>query len=202
MQAFDDPVVSSCDETVQTSNTSRTASIFSKGVDIPITTDGAPVPNVTQDLEEDIMATSSFSEEEDHSSFSQDIYNMKMPDMIYFNSQGVRRSPRLANKEFKRYACSMLKKFCAFGIVLTAGVTEPVAVFSHTHACVNATIHPCAIMNAFFDQTLNSIHHMVLAAVQTNNEVYTIKYMLKEDDSPDFIKAMTKENSDHEKINH
>ena len=43
---------------------------------------------------------------------------------------------------------------------------------------------------------------MVLAAGQSHNEVYTFKEMLKQDDSKEFIKAMEKETSDHEKGKH
>ena len=77
----------------------------------------------------------------------------------------------------------MLKKFCAFGMFLAAILSQPLNVFSHAHAyCVKSGVYQCATVNTKFDQTLNSIHHMILAARQTNNEVYTFKDMLKEDD--------------------
>ena len=40
---------------------------------------------------------------------------------------------------------------------------------------------------------------MILAARQTNNEVYTFKEMLKENDRAEFGKAMTKETEVHER---
>ena len=43
---------------------------------------------------------------------------------------------------------------------------------------------------------------MVLAAGQTNNEVYTFRNMLKEDDRAEFIEAMTKEIEVHERRGH
>ena len=96
----------------------------------------------------------------------------------------------------------MLKKCCTFGMVLGAALSQPLNVFSHAHACVKPTIYQCATVNANFDQTLNSIHHMVLAAGQTNNEVYTFRNMLKEDDRAEFIEAMTKEIEVHERRGH
>ena len=94
--------------------------------------------------------------------------NLAMPPMVDLASQCLRRSPRLANQERKNHVCSMLKKFCSFGMVLAAALSEPLNVFFHTHACVKSAIYQCATVNANFDQTLNSIHHIVLAAGQTH----------------------------------
>ena len=114
--------------------------------------------------------------------FSDEGDDLTMPPMVDLASQGLRRSPRLVTQELKNYACSMLKKICAFGMVLAVVLSQPLNVSSHAHACVKSSVFQCATVNAKFDQTLNSIHHMILAARQTNNEVYTFKDMLKEDD--------------------
>jgi len=58
------------------------------------------------------------------------------------------------------------------------------------------------VVNANFDGTLNAIHHLVLASGKANNEIYTFREMLKEEDSADFIKAMVKEFRDHESRGH
>merc|ERR1711966_113489 len=87
-------------------------------------------------------------------------------------------------------------------MVMAVGMLALSSVFSHAHACVKSAIYNCATVNANFDQTLNSIHHMVLAAGQTHNEVYTFKDMLKEDDRSDFVKAMAKEIEAHEERGH
>ena len=57
---------------------------------------------------------------------------------------------------------------------------------------VNAAIHHCNVINAIFDGSLNEIHHMVLAAGKSNNENYTFREMLKQEDASEFIKAMEK----------
>jgi len=58
------------------------------------------------------------------------------------------------------------------------------------------------MINANFDGSLNEIHHMVFAAGKTNNEVYTFKDMLQEEDASDFILAMKKEVQAHEARRH
>ena len=46
------------------------------------------------------------------------------------------------------------------------------------------------------------MHHMVLAAGHTLNEVYTFRDMLKQDDRAEFVKAMGTEVREHEKRKH
>ena len=61
------------------------------------------------------------------------------------------------------------------------------AVFLHGQATINAAVHQCNVINANFDGSLNEIHHMVLASGKVDNENYTFREMLKEDDASDFI---------------
>ena len=56
--------------------------------------------------------------------------------------------------------------------------------------------------NQTFDNTLNVLHTMTLLAEKEDNESYTFRQMLKQPDAADFIKAMTKETSDHESKGH
>ncbi len=49
---------------------------------------------------------------------------------------------------------------------------------------------------------LNNIHHMILAASKLNNECYTFRDVLKEDDAAEFIKTMKVETEAHEKQGH
>ena len=180
--------VSSSDETVKVSNTSAPATAVSEGgpTSAPATaaSEGGSthnVPAVSQDTD-DTPVVGAESEEGDYAVFSDEGDDLTMPPMVDLASQGLRRSPRLVTQELKNYACSMLKKICAFGMVLAVVLSQPLNVSSHAHACVKSSVFQCATVNAKFDQTLNSIHHMILAARQTNNEVYTFKDMLKEDD--------------------
>ena len=58
------------------------------------------------------------------------------------------------------------------------------------------------MVNANFDGTFNEIHHMVLAAGKANNDCYTFREMLKEDDAAEFIEAMKVEVTAHETRDH
>ena len=126
-----------------------------------------------------------------------------MPNMINLEESGLRRSSRIASQEPKKYSFgTCLAKFCAFGALIAGAVVNPVNVFSHGHACVLGAVHQCSVINANFDQSCNQMHHMVLAAGHTLNEVYTFKDMLKQDDRADFVKAMGAEVREHEKQKH
>ena len=57
-------------------------------------------------------------------------------------------------------------------------------------------------INTQFDNTLNSIHHAVLATAVGDNDTYTLKDMMKQEDKGDFITAMIKEVEDHVSRNH
>ena len=97
-----------------------------------------------------------------------------MPKMANLETAGLRRSSRLASQEPKNYSlASTLIKFCAFGALLAGALMRPTEVFSHGQACVLGAVHQCNVINANFDQSLNQIHHMVLAAGKSFNEVYT-----------------------------
>ena len=56
--------------------------------------------------------------------------------------------------------------------------------------------------STFFDSTINSVHEMVFSAMQEQNECYTFKEMLQQEDKADFIDAMVKEVWDHETRDH
>ena len=149
--------VSSNDETVKVSNTSAPTIATSEGGSTP------NVPAVPQDIGDtpDVRAE---SEGGDYDVSSDGGDDLTMSPMVDLFSEGLRRSPKLTTQERKNYTCSMLKKFCAFGMFLAAILSQPLNVFSHAHAyCVKSGVYQCATVNTKFDQTLNSIHHMVLA---------------------------------------
>ena len=147
--------------------------------------DTLPIPVVTQDSEGDV---------------ANDLF---MPTMVNLETAGLRRSERISTQEPKKYNFfSVLSKICGVGLVLATSLASPVTVFSHGQATVNSVVHTCNVINANFDGSCNVIHHMVLAAGSSNNEAYTFREMLKEDDAGEFIKAMKKETETHERRNH
>ena len=126
-----------------------------------------------------------------------------MPKMVDLETSGQRCSPCIASQPKKKYNFhSAMSKFCAFGLMLTTSFMQPITVFSHAHACVTSAVHQCNVINANFDGSINAIHHMALAAGKSNNEVYTFREMLKQDDAANFVKAMSKEIQDHESRDH
>jgi hypothetical protein len=132
-----------------------------------------------------------------------DAEDLRMPEMVNLETAGHRRSPRLASQEKKKYNFfSGISKFCAFGLLMASSLTRPSVLFSEAHTAVNAAIHQCNVINANFDGSLNELHHMVLIAGKANNDCYTFKEMLREDDASDFVQAMTKEIHDHESRGH
>ena len=67
--------------------------------------------------------------------------SLVMPQMVDLASQGLRRLPRLAGQNRPNYACSVLKKFCAVGMVLSATMLAASSAFSHAHACVKSAVY-------------------------------------------------------------
>ena len=87
----------------------------------------------------------------------------------------------------------LLSKLYGIGFVPATSIALPVTVFfSHGQASVNSAVHTCNTINANFDGTCNVIHHMVLVARKSNNEAYTFREILKENEAGKFIQAMKK----------
>ena len=57
-------------------------------------------------------------------------------------------------------------------------------------------------VNTHFDNTINEIHHAVLASAKGDNDTYTLKQMFQQEDVGSFVEAMTQEIEDHENRNH
>ena len=128
-----------------------------------------------------------------------------MPPIVDLSSSGLRRSRRIAGKKpEKHHAISFFTKICALGLVLTTSLwsSEPSYLYSSAQNLAFATVNSFHAANQSFDGTLNGIHHMALLAGKENNESYTFKEMIKQEDAADFIQAMIKEADDHETRNH
>ena len=72
----------------------------------------------------------------------------------------------------------------------------------HYTAFFTAVANKCEELNLLFDGTINKVFEFAFAANQQQNETYTFKDAMLQDDIGDFIKAMVKEISDHEENNH
>ncbi len=130
--------------------------------------------------------------------------DITMPEMINLHTAGLRRSPRLQEKEKNKKGMSftsILTRMCVFGTILAACI-QPTYVLSTGQLAVNSFIHRCNVVNSNFGGTLNAIPHMIFASGKENNECYTFKEMLSQPDKRDFLEAMLKESSEHEARNH
>ena len=67
---------------------------------------------------------------------------------------------------------------------------------------VFATVNTFHASNRCVDGTIHSPHPMMFLDDKKNNETYTFREMLKQEDSVDFIQAMIKEACDHETQGH
>ncbi len=72
----------------------------------------------------------------------------------------------------------------------------------HYTAFFSAAALKCEEVSILFDGTLNKVYEFAFAANQQQNETYTFKDAMLQDDASDFIKAMIKEINDHESNNH
>ena len=91
----------------------------------------------------------------------------------------------------------LFSMFCLF--TFSAFVTT--ATHMPTNIAQKIILHSERI-NTNFDGTLNYFHPVALLASMGDNDTYSFKEMLKQEDKNDFIKAMIKEIDDHEGRGH
>ena len=58
------------------------------------------------------------------------------------------------------------------------------------------------LVNQYFNGTINYLHPLALATKSDNNNTYTVKEVLKQEDCAEFAKAMIFELNDNESRNH
>jgi hypothetical protein len=125
-------------------------------------------------------------------------------DFINLETAGLRRSRRVAklsNKakssslNFKRILGSFAAAFVTIGILYSSSFPSPMCLYTRT-------VEHSLAMSQLIDNTFNSIPIFSLAAHMEQNEVYTYKEAMKQEDAKDFIKAMLKEIEDHESRGH
>ena len=92
--------------------------------------------------------------------------------------------------------------FCSVGSLWSfAASTMPHFQGDTCHSFVTRVSNDYERVNGLFDDTLNEVCHQV-KSFTTDNENYTYKQMLKEDDFKDFFTAMIDEISVHEQREH
>jgi hypothetical protein len=143
--------------------------------------------------EEETSGTANF---DDEANLDKDEY--LFPTMPDLNDLTLRRSPRLRAQKASKTSALFTGLFAMFA-VFTSCVQG--CNWSDSSLMVSKAVFHTEQLNKHFDGTLNKLHHAVLMAA-ADNDTYTLKEMLLQDDKNDFIVAMQKEVNDHESRNH
>ena len=126
-----------------------------------------------------------------------------MPPIMDFAKAGLRRSGRVRSEPDRFGFASILRPIFAFGVfMLAAWSPTPSSVHSFAENSVFAAVNAFNSANQCFDGTHNGVHFMALLAGKENNESYTFREMMKQDDRAAFVEAMQKEVLDHESRHH
>ena len=134
------------------------------------------------------MPTTAQASEEDS-----DTNSLLMPDMVNLEASGLHCSNHIDSQEKTSYNFySEISRFFDFGCLLAMSLTEPIVSFYHVCASVNDAFNQCNIINSKFYGSLNELHHMAFSVRKSNNDNYTFRDIIKEDDVSDFINAMEK----------
>ncbi len=124
----------------------------------------------------------------------------QMPKLTSLDETTLRRSKRIADKRSSsNLPTRMIGLFSMICLVSTALITSHV---SHPNSIFNRTFNQWEKVNQHFDGTLNDFHPLAFVSNSTDNETYTVKQMLQQEDAPSFIEAMKKEVEDHERREH
>jgi hypothetical protein len=131
----------------------------------------------------------------DSTSVSEGDDELRMPTMVNLHESGLRRSPRIAAK--KALITILTALFCSTAIPSSIYSTIDLATTG-----IESLNQATNSIEANFDGTLNSFAHHVFAAGKENNETYTFREMLKQDDRDDFVEAMQVEVDAHQTREH
>ena len=134
--------------------------------------------------------------------------SLLMPEVPSLNDVSCRRSRRTKTKSRAAKECTdrgISKLFVQFvactALVLSSTAFAVYSVNKHKSSVVQKIALHTEKVNMHFDRTINKIHHAALATAD-DNDTYTLKDMLKQEDKAEFIQAMVKEVADHEKRDH
>lgn len=141
------------------------------------------------------------SDPTDSTTVSEGDDNFGMPELVNLEESGLRRSPRIAAQRSGLTRSVLTTLFC-FGAVLASPISSAEAGMKMALTTAQSAAYHFEQVNENFDGTCNDILHHVYTAAKENNESYTFKEMLKQDDRMEFVEAMEKEISDHTSRKH
>jgi hypothetical protein len=132
----------------------------------------------------------------DSTSVSEGDDELRMPTMVNLRESGLRRSPRIAAKN--ALVTIMMVLFCAVAAVPASFH----ASIQHASSGIASLNRAANLVETNFDGSLNYLAHHVFAAGKENNETYTFREMLKQEDRDNFIEAMQVEIDAHQTREH
>ena len=131
------------------------------------------------------------------------------------HENGLRRSPRFReqkesnipnkHKSHTAYGTSALTKL-ALGlyllVALASTIKRPEHKLNPDATYTEQVMNRFHEVNELYDGTLNEVHHLLYHTDISTNESFTFRNAMKQDDNLEFVDAMEKEISDHEKGKH
>ena len=119
-------------------------------------------------------------------------------DFADLRQSGLRRStrPRVPNSRF-----SLFSKLIGYALLTTTFVTSACRNPSEV-TFFQSSVHAFHRANTLVDYTINSFSPFAFTSLHENNEVFTFKEAMQQDDAGDFVRAMLKEVDDHESRMH
>ena len=127
---------------------------------------------------------------------AEDSSSLFMPTVPDLDSITSRRSGRIRTKSTR------LRDYVSFFTLYSlAALTSVGTLFNSPQTVPSRMMAHMSLVNQHFDGAFNYFHPFALVST-TDNDTFTLKDMLKQDDRADFIKAMVLELDDHESRNH
>jgi len=125
-------------------------------------------------------------------------------DFADLGTSGLRRSGRSVHPTSRATESSLnFKKILGYFTAVFAAIGMAYhSPFPAASCFFTQTIEHSLTVSMLVDKSFNSFPLFALAAEAEQNEVFTYKEAMKQDDNRDFIKAMIKEINDHEQRNH
>eukprot|EP00957_Ditylum_brightwellii_P023323 1760911-Ditylum_brightwellii.AAC.1 len=127
-----------------------------------------------------------------------------MPQMVDLQSADLMWSSRTVIPTDRAMESSdpEVKKIFSITCMLKAAVECLSSLPQISNSVLECGIYHTEITNTLYDKILNDMHPMAFAANQQQNEIYTFKDMMIQDDAKDVIAAMLKEVEVYKNRNH
>ena len=132
-----------------------------------------------------------------NSMLSNDLLMPTMPDLEELTARWSTREC-IPPEQFDPSVACTYRNFKGFLTMVCLGSSLLTSVPLKLSSLALKVVHQTQLINQNFYCTLNYFHPMPYSTDLSDNDTYTFKEMLQQDDRVEFIKAMMKEIQDHE----